>query len=146
MILIDWITSASCKIKVVVGLAKLGWGAGEAATICGTVNISNDSNTNFRSATFQHSHGNLWMPCLGSRLRLRLRSRHLAKKRVEPKRATPKNRHGSSRRNGGALENLATVWRLLNGAGRSYNSLDATPAPAAPPPPAARRIHVSSVS
>lgn len=42
---------------------------------------------------------------------------------------------GSSTSGSAALENLATVWRLLNGAGRSSNSLDAPPAVPATPPP-----------
>lgn len=40
-----------------------------------------------------NTHMGIYECLVLARLRLRLRSRHLAKKRVEPKRATPKNRH-----------------------------------------------------
>lgn len=119
MILIDWITSASCKIKVVRGGKHL-W------------------HKHFKRFGFGRQLFNTHMGIYECLVSAQLESaRHLAKKRVEPKRATPKNRHrnmagSSSTSSSAALENLATVWRLLNGAGRSSNSLDAPPAVPAP--------------
>lgn len=128
MILIDWITSASCKIKVVSRGGEHLWHKHFKRFEFGF-----SFECGFGRQLF-NTHMGIYECLVSAQLES---ARHLAKKRVEPKRATPKNRHrnmaGSS--SSAALENLATVWRLLNGAGRSSNSLDAPPAVPATPPP-----------